>query len=212
MRGGTPTRSLKRRCRARWSPGERIGVGRSAAVVLQQADHDLDLGGGMARGGRDAGQPVGHVETAVGGVRNGMAQPVAGAVGLEPHGDQLDRSDGAQGQRPGHLAGEQGSGLTPEDAVLSLLLVGGADVDDQFGAAVRSDALHRRLRRGGGIGPDGAHEGTQRGGRLELLIALALPRHDAQFSLEGSGGAGGRGAQGTPSSFSFFTSAGVASP
>jgi hypothetical protein len=119
----------------------------------------------------------------------------------------------AQGQGSGHLAGEQGARLQTEDAVGALLLIGRADVEDQFGAAVRRDALHRRPGRRRGVGPEGSDEGTQGRGRCVLLIPLPpAPTVMAQLTLAGSGGRGAAGAQGTPSSLSFFTSAGVASP
>ena len=62
------------------------------------------------------------------------------------------------------------------------------------------------------------HDGRTSGWRYTTVYvpATGLQGKDSsgqhQFSFSGSGGRLGRGAQGTPSSFSFFTSAGVASP
>jgi hypothetical protein len=142
---------------------------------LQHSDHGRDLGVGIAGWRRNAGQSRRHVEPPVERLVRGTAQPVAGAVGLEPDRDQLHRADRAQGQGSGHLAREQRLRLQTEDAVGALLLIRAADVEDQFGAAVRRDPLHGARRRRRGVGPEGSHEGTQGRGRCVLLIPF-LPR------------------------------------
>ena len=80
----------------------------------------------------------------VGGAGQGRAQPVPRAVGPKTNGDDLDGSGRPDRHGLGHLAGEDRGRLGPEHAVLPLLLIGRAQVQDQFGTAVRRDPLNRR--------------------------------------------------------------------
>lgn len=186
------------------------GPGPGPAFALQPVEHQPGLPFRIAGGGLKAGQPGGHVQPLVGGGAQGVAKPVAGAVGLKTQGDHLHGSGGADGDGAGHLARKQRGRLKVEDAVGVRLLIGIAEVEDQFGAAVGRDALDGAAGVRGGIGPDLAQPGPERLGRVELVIAL--PRIHAQCAFDGSGGAAGRGAQGMPSSLRARTSCGVASP
>jgi len=180
------------------------------ALAFQPVQHQPRLPVRIAGGRFEARQPGGHVQPLIGRGAQGVAQPVARAIGLKAQGHHLDGSGGADGDGPGHLSGEQRGRLEAEGAVDVGLLIGIAEVEDQFGTAVRRDPLDRPAGAGTGVGPDLAHPGAERLGRIDLVVSL--PRVHAQCAFDGSGGAAGSGAQGMPSSLRALTSFGVASP